>query len=128
VHERSYGPAAKPMKKYWELMENTRLTTMDKAANTHSSFKSAGTPHSRVQKYKLIATTSSNSFSNKGNCMSTEPNGGGTKKIEIGIGKALPRELEKLAADRNISISKSCEILLDDWLGLDGHPDPAKKK
>jgi hypothetical protein len=60
--------------------------------------------------------------------MSTEPNGNNTKKIEVGIGKALPRELEKLAADRNISISRSCEILLDDWLGSYEQPKQPEKK
>ncbi len=60
--------------------------------------------------------------------MSTTPNGNNTKKIEIGIGKALPGKLEEYAADRNISMSRSCEILLEDLLGLGDKPDRVAKK
>jgi hypothetical protein len=60
--------------------------------------------------------------------MSKEPNGNNTKKIEVGIGKALPRDVEKLAAGMNVSISKSCEILLEDLLGLASHSERPEKK
>ena len=60
--------------------------------------------------------------------MSTAPNGNNTKKIEVGIGKALPRDVEKLASEMNISISRSCEILLEDLLGLGDKPDRVAKK
>jgi hypothetical protein len=60
--------------------------------------------------------------------MSTEPNGNNTKKIEVGIGKALPRELEKLAVEMKISPDRSCEILLEDFLGLTSHSERPEKK
>ena len=50
------------------------------------------------------------------------------KKVEVGIGKALPGKLEELAAEMNISTNRSCEILLEDLLGVVGHSARPEKK
>ena len=60
--------------------------------------------------------------------MTTNPPENNDKKVEVGIGKALPRELEKLAVKMKISPDRSCEILLEDLLGLAGHSERPKKK
>jgi hypothetical protein len=50
------------------------------------------------------------------------------KKVEVGIGKALSRELEKLAVEMKSSPNRSCEMLLEDLLGLASHAERPEKK
>ena len=50
------------------------------------------------------------------------------KKVEVGIGKALPGKLKKLADEMKISPDRSCEKLFEDLLGLAGHSERTKNE
>ena len=60
--------------------------------------------------------------------MTANPPENNDKKVEVGMGKALPRKLEELAAEMNISTNRSCELLLEDLLGLASHSERTEKK